>query len=171
MSDYEQIVVRDALPQERASIHDLTMHAYEEYADRMRPGAWQALRDVLEATLASDIPAERIVAVRGNRIVGSVMLYAPDIQSYGDAHAGAGAPEIRLLAVAPDMRRHGIGERLTHECIRRARARGAHDIGLHSSESLESAIRMYERLGFERVPEQDFRVADSELVMGYRLAL
>ncbi len=171
MTDRDQIVVRDALAHERGIIHDLTMQAYSEYADRMRPGAWQALRDVLEATLTSDIPAERIVAVHGDRIVGSVMLYAPGAQSYGQALAGAGAPEIRLLAVAPDARRHGIGERLTDECIRRARARGAQEIGLHSSESLEAAIRMYERLGFERVPEQDFRVADSELVMGYRLAL
>ena len=99
------------------------------------------------------------------------MLYPPDASAYGDGRAGAGAPELRLLAVAPDARGRGVGMALVRECVRRAERAGASALGLHTSESLRAAIRMYERMGFVRVPEQDFQPEGAELVMGYRLAI
>ena len=58
-----------------------------------------------------------------------------------------------------------------HECVRRARSAGAHELGLHTSRSMRSAIRLYTRLGFTRAPERDFQPPGAELVEGYRLAL
>jgi ribosomal protein S18 acetylase RimI-like enzyme len=57
------------------------------------------------------------------------------------------------------------------ECVRRARASGASELGLHTSESLRAAIRMYERMGFERAPEFDFQPEGAELITAYRLDL
>ncbi len=43
------------------------------------------------------------------------------------------------------------------ECKLRARNMGASWLGLHTTEVTQSARRMYERMGFVRVPESDFR--------------
>jgi ribosomal protein S18 acetylase RimI-like enzyme len=83
----------------------------------------------------------------------------------------AGWPELRLLAVAPMARGAGVGQALVDECVRRARASGHSELGLHTSESLRAAVRMYERMGFERAPEHDLRPEGAELVMAYRLPL
>jgi ribosomal protein S18 acetylase RimI-like enzyme len=54
------------------------------------------------------------------------------------------------------------------ECERRARDAGAKAIGLHTMEVMQDAIRMYERLGFVRTPETDFRPGEGVVVLGYR---
>jgi ribosomal protein S18 acetylase RimI-like enzyme len=104
-------------------------------------------------------------------ILGSVFLYPPAVQAYAGAVAELAWPELRLLAIAPEERGRGIGKALVDECARRARAAGARSLGLHTSRSMAVARRMYERLGFVRVPELDFQPQGAELVEGYRLPL
>ena len=99
------------------------------------------------------------------------MLYPPRADAYGGAAGPASWPELRLLAVAPEARGQGIGEALVNECVRRARRMGATELGLHTSRSMEVAMRMYRRLGFVRAPEHDFQPEGAELVEGYRLPL
>lgn len=163
--------VRDARPGDRAAVRDLTLRAYAEYAGVMAPAAWAGLERAVHAALASDEPADRIVAERGGTIVGSVMLFPPAADAYGGAAARAGWPEVRLLAVAPEARGTGVGQALMDACVRRARAAGASALGLHTSRSLEAAVRMYRRMGFVRVPEHDFQPEGAELVEAYRLDL
>jgi ribosomal protein S18 acetylase RimI-like enzyme len=57
------------------------------------------------------------------------------------------------------------------ECVRRCRERGIATIGLHTTETMDIARRMYERMGFVRVPEFDFHPAPGVVVMAYRLDL
>jgi ribosomal protein S18 acetylase RimI-like enzyme len=73
--------------------------------------------------------------------------------------------------VSRAARGRGIGQALMDECLRRARAGGATSIGLHTSDSLRAAVRMYERMGFERNPDEDFQPPGAELVKAYRLRL
>lgn len=164
-----EVIIRDARPNERAIIRELTLRAYAEHAAVMQPSAWEGLRDAIRSALGSEEPAERIVAERGGALVASVLLFSPEASAYGGAAGGQGAPEIRMLAVAPEARGQGLGEALVAECIRRARQAGASEIGLHTSHSLRAAIRLYERLGFARAPQYDFQPPGAELVMGYRL--
>jgi ribosomal protein S18 acetylase RimI-like enzyme len=168
MSTTNQVHIRDARADERAAIGELTWAAYAEYATIMAPPAWEGLRAVLHATLEAWAPAERIVAEQDGALVGSVMLYPPAAQFYGDVVAGPGWPELRLLAVLPALRVQGVGEALVEECMRRAQRAGAAALGLHTSESMQAGIRMYERMGFVRAPEFDFRIDDSELIIAYR---
>lgn len=164
--------VRDARADERAAVRALTLAAYAEYAGRMAPAAWAGLDAAVRAALDGGAEgAACLVAERGGALVGSVFLFPPSAAAYG-ALAGAGdAPELRLLAVAPEARGAGVGEALVRACAERARAWGARALGLHTSASMAAARRMYARLGFARAPESDFRAGDSELVEGYRLAL
>ncbi|HEX8209315.1 MAG TPA: GNAT family N-acetyltransferase [Longimicrobium sp.] len=166
------VTVHDARPGDRETIRALTLTAYSELASVMAPAAWAGLDGAVRAALEVEGEGvERIVAERGGEIVGSVMLYAHSADAYGGLVKRAGWPELRLLAVAPTARGAGLGQALVDECVRRARESGARELGLHTSESLRAAVRMYERMGFERAPEYDFRPPGAELVMAYRLPL
>ncbi|HEX2081128.1 MAG TPA: GNAT family N-acetyltransferase [Longimicrobium sp.] len=165
------LVVRDARAEEREAVRALTMRAYGEFASVMEPSAWAGLEQALRTALATDGPAEWIVAERDGRIVGSVMLYPPSADAYAGAAARARWPELRLLAVAPEGRGQGVGQALVDECVRRARRMGAAELGLHTSRSMAAARRMYQRMGFVRAPEHDFQPEGAELVEGYRLPL
>ncbi len=166
------IHIRDARPDERAAVAKITMRAYAEFATVMRPEAWRGLERAVRAALQSHA-AERIVAESADDqlLLGSVMLFPAERLEYGGIAVDAVGPELRLLAVAPEARGLGVGHALVEECIRRARASGASELGLHSSASMQAAIRMYLRFGFQRVPARDFQPPGAELVEGYRLVL
>ena len=163
--------IRDALIGERAAIRALTLAAYEELASVMAPSAWAALRQALTTTLDGDVVGQRIVAEQNGAIVGSVLLCPPTENAYGGALSRLAWPEVRLLAVSPAQRGQGIGQALMDECVRRARALGAAMIGLHTSDSLRAAVHMYERMGFERAPADDFQPPGAELVKAFRLRI
>ena len=166
---------RDARPPELAAVAELTRRAYAQYATIMTPAAWVGLRTAIEGALAAQNRAALgiacIVAERARAIVGSVFLYAPASNAYGGEGPRAACPEVRLLAVAPEARGQGVGEALMRECMRRARDSGANELGLHTSHSMQAAMRMYQRMGFERAREHDFQPPGAELVEAYRLRL
>lgn len=164
-------IVRDARPDERDAVRALTLRAYEEYGTTMAPEAWAGLHDAIVAALDADPPCDRFIALHGERLVGSVLLFPPSADAYGGRAASAGTPELRLLAVDPDARGLGVGRLLVEACVLRARAVGARELGLHSSASMIAARRLYAGMGFVRAPERDFRTGGSELVEGYRLVL
>ena len=164
--------LRDARAEDRPAVTALTLQAYGEYAAKMEPDAWAGLHGAVTGALAAyEAGVERIVAERDGEIVGSVMLYPPKANAYGELAGAAGWPELRLLAVAPSARGHGVGKALVMECVRRARAAGAAELGLHTSRSMEVALGRYERMGFVRAPEHDFQPPGGELVTAYRLPL
>ena len=101
--------------------------------------------------------------------MGSVLLYPPAASAYGADSGGSTAiPEMRLLAVNPAMRGHGIGTALTRECVQRAQRAGAPALGLHTVDIMQTAMQMYERMGFVRVPEFDFHQLKNVVIKGYR---
>jgi ribosomal protein S18 acetylase RimI-like enzyme len=164
-------VIRDARPDERTAIRDLTLRAYAEYARIMDRATWAGLEGALHAALDSDAPAERIVADDHGTLIGSVMLYPPATKAYGDMLAELSWPEVRLVSVAPEARGRGVARALMDECLRRARSSGAKAIGLHTSRSMRAAMQLYNRMGFVRVPEYDHQPPGTELVEAYRLEL
>lgn len=165
------IVVRDARSGERSVIDDLTRRAYAEYASIMDPVSWRGLSAAVRTALASDEPVQRIVAESDGAIVGSAMLYPPAANAYGDERRRVSWPEVRLVAVAPEARGRGIARALMEECVRRARDAGASAIGIHTSRSMQPAIRLYRAMGFVRAPEHDFQPPGGETVEGYVLEL
>lgn len=164
--------VRDARPPDRDAIREVTLAAYEEYAGRM-PGLWERYRQNILATLADVAPAEQLVAERSGAIVGTVLLYPVRRGEADRATAARHAPwpEVRLLAVLPAARGDGVGRALMEECARRASRSGAATLALHTTDLMQAALRLYERLGFVRAPELDVHPAPGFTVKGYRLDL
>ena len=165
------MLIRDAQPSDRQAIRDVTLAAYQEYAAQM-PGFWDGYRQNIIATLDDIGSAEQLVADEDGVIVGTVLLYPPRrVQVSRRDSLEMLWPEVRLLAVAPAGRGRGIGAALMQECVRRARKSGARALSLHTTDLMQTAQRMYERMGFVRFPELDFHPAPGVTVKGYRLEL
>jgi len=165
------MLIRDARPADRQAIRDVTLAAYEEYAARM-PGFWDGYRRNVIASLDDVGSAEQLVAEPEGAIVGTVLLYPPRrMQVSRTESLEMPWPEVRLLAVAPAGRGKGVGPALMQECVHRARKSGARFLSLHTTDMMQTALRIYERMGFVRAPELDFQPAPGTTVKGYRLDL
>ncbi len=151
-------------------MRQLLRTAYQQYETFIPSGAWQSyLEDILDvrSRLAE---AELIVAELKSQLVGTVTLYS-NVPYSPEAVWPKDWAGIRLLAVDPKYRRRGIGRALIDEGVRRCREQGTAIIGLHTTEIMDVARRMYERMGFTRVPKFDFHPAPSVIVTAYRLDL
>jgi GNAT superfamily N-acetyltransferase len=164
------LLVREAQPSERAAIITLTLAAYAQYDAVMPTGAWTAYAASIRETLSSPDAGELIVGVEGDVLLGSALL-APPLLAPPPGRAAQPYPEIRLVATAPQARGRGVATAVVGACIRLARAAGYADIGLHSTEYMADAIRIYQRLGFVRAAEHDFQTPAGVNVMGFRLRL
>ena len=167
----KELNVRDARSEDRDAARKITLSAFQQYAAVMPPLRWEGYRENILATMADAAPARQIVAEKEGVILGSVLLYPPGT-AFSTPHEGPlSCPEVRLLAVAPEARGQGIGTALMKECIRRARRLGAFCLNLHTTDMMQVAMRMYERMGFVRAPELDFYPDPSIIVKAYRLKL
>jgi GNAT superfamily N-acetyltransferase len=164
-----ELYVRDARTDDSDAVRDVTLAAYREYAVMMQ-AHWEDYRQSILVTLAHVHPAEQIVAEEGDMLVGTVLLFPAGtaLTTPDGTSVTLSWPEIRLLAVAPSARGHGIGAALVRECMQRARQSGAEAVTLHTTEMMQVAMQMYVRMGFVRAPELDFHPAPEITVKGYR---
>ena len=168
----EGLRTREARSDDRGAIEAVTLAAYEQYAALM-PAHWDDYRQNILATLAAARRDAQIIAEEEGRVVGTVLLYpAGSVMARpGGGSITLAEPEVRLLAVAPAARGRGVGGTLMQECIRRARRSGAAALTLHTTDVMQAAMRLYERLGFRRAPELDIQPAPGVTIKGYRLDL
>lgn len=76
-----------------------------------------------------------------NQVIGNISLIPYKLQ--GKRHY-----LIANVAVHPDYRRQGIAHKLTQHAINHVRARNAADVWLHVRENNQTAIKLYQELGF-----------------------
>ncbi len=153
LSMNNDILIRDARPEELDSIDRLVKEAYQEFRPHFTEIIWQKWMDNVSETVAA--PAgSLIVAASGGVIHGVIKFYADASQS-GMGHWPEGVAAIRILAVAPGARGRGFGTRLAAECLRRAREEKIATIFLFTGEFMHAARHIYEKLGFQRAPEFD----------------
>ena len=172
MISVDGLRIRDARSDDRGAIEAVTLAAYQQYAALM-PAHWEAYRENILATLAAAQPDSQIVAEEEGGVVGTVLLYpAGSVMARpGGGSITLAEPEVRLLAVAPAGRGRGVGAALMDECVSRARRSGAAALTLHTTDIMQAAMRLYERLGFRRAPELDIQPAPGVTIKGYRLGL
>ncbi len=105
-----------------------------------------------------------------SELLGGVV-YFSDMRQYGSGGTATEekhASGMRLLAVRRDRRRSGIGKALTEACIQLAKQSGNRQIILHTTQAMQVAWGMYERLGFKRSDDLDF-LQEALPVFGFRL--
>ncbi|GGI48711.1 GNAT family N-acetyltransferase [Agromyces flavus] len=79
--------------------------------------------------------------------------------------------DFRFLGVAADARGRGVGETLVRHVLALAASRGIRRVVLNTGPEMRSAQRLYERLGFARLPEREYRFERADgtsfLMMAY----
>jgi GNAT superfamily N-acetyltransferase len=164
------IAIRDARPDELDKVAEVLKAAYQQYEKLMPPEAWQFyLADILD--VKGRMPdSHLIVAEVDGKLAGSVNLYLKGRKS-SESNWPAGWATGRLLGVDPAFRGMGIGRVLMDEVVRRCRKAGVNTFGLHTAEIMKVAKGMYERMGFQRVPEFDHHPRPDVVIMAYKMDL
>ena len=168
------LVVREARETELDRIGALTAEVYGG-EDLAGPEYLAVLRD---ARSRWESPATTLLVAfddgaedEEDDLLGTVVYTAPG-SPWQDLAVGAEA-EFRMLATALPARGRGVGEALVRACIERARKAGAPRLVLSTGPEMRAAHRLYERLGFVRVPERDWKPRKDMdyLLRAYTLAL
>jgi ribosomal protein S18 acetylase RimI-like enzyme len=94
-----------------------------------------------------------LVAELDGLVVGVVALLAPGEATC--AVAGDGEAELTRLVVGAGARRQGIGRALASRCSELARGESWQAIALWSRPYQQAGHRLYESLGYQRLPERD----------------
>jgi ribosomal protein S18 acetylase RimI-like enzyme len=141
--------IRPATASEHAAVGELCVVAYEpflhddhEYVATLRDAATRAAA------------AELLVAADGPALLGTVT-FVPAGGPLGEIATGDEA-EFRMLAVAPAAQGRGVGMALMRHVVAEARRHGKRGIVCSSLAEMRAAHRIYERLGFRRVPQRDW---------------
>ena len=158
--------IRRARPDELDAVGQLTVDAYVT-GGVISPDA--PYLEFLGDARSRDADAEVWVAVDARGVVGTVTYVEPGSALCEIAREGEA--EIRSLAVLPTASGEGIGEALTRHALARARTQGLASVVLSSSTTMHTAHRLYERLGFTRLPERDWSPAPGVQLVAYRLPL
>lgn len=82
-----------------------------------------------------------------------------------------GESEFRMLAVDPASRRRGVGRLLVRACLDRALRSGSSALVMSTTPRMTAAHRMYERMGFVRIPERDWYPRTGVHLWVYRRAV
>lgn len=155
------MIIRDVHPDEYEDVGDLVVDVYraiipglEEYADELRSVAERIASGALVWVAEDD-----------GALAGTVT-YVPGPGPYGEFDDPRGAG-IRMLAVLPEFQGRGIGEALVRACITRAAADRRERIYLDTTQWMETAQRLYRRIGFVRRPDLDWQPATGVVLTAY----
>jgi ribosomal protein S18 acetylase RimI-like enzyme len=163
--DAAELTVEPAGPADFAAIADLTVRVYlderlasERYATQLADVAGRSHRAEL-----------LVVRDAGGRVVASVALVLEG--DFGEITESDDEAAFRMLAVHPAVRGRGVGELLVRTCLDRARAAGKRRMVLSTDPRMTIAHRLYERLGFRRLPERDWSPAPGVDLLVYSVEL
>jgi ribosomal protein S18 acetylase RimI-like enzyme len=144
------LVVEAARAADFPRIAELTVGVYvggglasEDYA--------QELADVTGRAALSEL---LVVRDGSGTVVGSVALVLSG--AFGNVTTSDEEAAFRMLVVDPAVQGRGVGELLVSTCLDRARAAGKRRMVISTDPRMTAAHRLYERLGFTRLPERDW---------------
>ncbi|PRX57401.1 GNAT family N-acetyltransferase [Flagellimonas meridianipacifica] len=136
-----------------------------------QPEYYKMLKNVGALTKNPNIKI--FVAVSEQNKIGGAVVYFHDMKDYGSGGTATkekNACGFRLLGVDVSVRGLGLGKKLTEFCINKGKVDNCETMVIHSTQSMELAWGMYERLGFQSAPDLDFMQEDLP-VYGFRLKL
>jgi GNAT superfamily N-acetyltransferase len=169
------VTVRDARPDEFGALGRLLVEVYSSLdgfpSPTQQPHYYDLLANVGDFTRR---PGARVlVALTPERELCGGVVHFGDMAQYGSggiATSVKDASGIRLLGVSPQYRNSGAGTALTSTCLQMARQNGHSQVILHTTQAMQVAWRLYEKLGFVRSDDLDFSQQGLP-VFGFRLKL
>jgi ribosomal protein S18 acetylase RimI-like enzyme len=145
------LTVEQARPDDFARIAQLTVDVYVG-GGLATPAYAPELADVSGRAERAELLVVRDTA---GLVVGSVGLVLTG--DWGNVTTSDEEAAFRMLVVDPAAQGQGIGELLVTTCLDRARAAGKRRMVISTDPLMTTAHRLYERLGFTRLPERDWR--------------
>lgn len=158
--------IRPARAFEYDEVGELTADAYQ--ADGFLPAGSDyglTLRNAADRAAK----AELWVAANATELLGTVTYCVPGSVYREIARDDEG--EFRMLAVSPKARGLGVGTALTEHCLQRSRELGFTRVVMSSASYMTTAHRIYQRLGFSRLPERDWSPQPGIDLYAFTLAL
>jgi ribosomal protein S18 acetylase RimI-like enzyme len=158
--------IRSAAPPEFPAVAELSVAAYAPFVAGDHHYL-AVLRDV--ARRASE--ARLLVAAEpgDGRVLGTVT-FVPEGGPLGEI-AGPREAEFRMLAVDPAAQGRGVGTALLRRVVEDSRRGGNDGVVCSSLPEMRAAHRIYERLGFRRVPERDWSPVPGVELLAFAIAL
>ncbi|MEE8602667.1 GNAT family N-acetyltransferase [Euzebya tangerina] len=141
--------IRPVRPEEYEAVGAIVIAAYDR--EGTIEGPYRA--QIRDTGARVDAGAAVLVAVDGPDLLGSVT-YVEAGQEHFE-NAGAGDCGFRMLGVATSAQGRGVGRALVQACLDRGRRDGHHRVAIYTMEWMDTARRMYERMGFVRRPDRD----------------
>jgi ribosomal protein S18 acetylase RimI-like enzyme len=142
--------VEPARPEDYDRIAELTVGVYVD-GRLASEGYTPQLADVAGRASRSEL---LVVRDAEGRVVGSVALVLSG--DFGEVTASDEEAAFRMLVVDPAARGQGVGQLLVSTCLERARAAGKRRMVISTDPRMTTAHRLYERLGFIRLPDRDW---------------
>lgn len=122
---------------------------------KMRPEHVKAIAKIEEQCFSSPWTEEGIAEEIENENAHFLVAVAADkVIGYIGVHEVCGEAYIDNIAVSPDHRRLGIGEKLLKKAQQNAFSRGCEFISLEVRKSNSAAISLYRKLGYETAGER-----------------
>jgi len=87
------------------------------------------------------------------------------VGSAGIINEGNGVFELAKMAVAPAYRGKGLSRLLIEKCLHKARQLQAKSVMLYSNSQLKTAISLYEKYGFNHIPNIDSPLVTADVKM------
>jgi GNAT superfamily N-acetyltransferase len=153
--------VQNARPEDYDRIAELTVGVYVD-GRLASDGYTPQLADVAGRASRSELLVVR--DARGH-IVGSVALVLSG--DFGEITTSDEEAAFRMLVVDPAAQGQGIGQLLVSACLDRARAAGKGRMVISTDPRMTTAHRLYERLGFTRLPERDWSPVPGTDLLAY----
>jgi ribosomal protein S18 acetylase RimI-like enzyme len=145
------LTVEQARPDDFARIAQLTVDVYVG-GGLATPAYAPELADVAGRAERAELLVVRDTA---GLVVGSVGLVLTG--DWGNVTTSDEEAAFRMLVVDPAAQGQGIGELLVTTCLDRARAAGKRRMVISTDPLMTTAHRLYQRLGFTRLPGRDWR--------------
>lgn len=147
--------IRPATIEEFDEVGQITLEAYLGVFGGRGVGDYRD--ELLDVAARADAGTVLVALDDAGRPVGSVT-FVPGPDTKMSEFVDVDGCGIRMLAVRPSRQGSGVGRALTEACLELARAEGRRLVILHSTEAMQVARTMYERIGFVRTPERDVRI-------------
>lgn len=171
----KQLEIREVRPGEYQALGRLMVDVYASLegfpTPDEQPGYYEMLSNIGRLNAQAD--TQVLVAISPEGVLIGGVVYFSDMARYGSggtATSVKNASGMRLLGVDPKHRGAGVGSALTQACIQMARDRRHAQVILHTTQAMQVAWGLYQRMGFKRSPDLDFMQEDLA-VFGFRLRL
>ena len=151
------LLVRGAEPADHEAIRGVVLGALAQHAGQLAPEAFSRYLDG-QLDLGTHASYGRLLVAGTDEGVRGFAAFYPDASAQG-SDLPSGWADVRVLAARPGAGGHDTARALLGACERLAAEAGAPVLAIRTASFMTDAIALYDRLGYQRVPEFDFDMA------------